>query len=442
MVFPNGNCGDTFGPWSAKRGDGQIGLYITDEKIIPGIQKIVQITNLNSTTSACDDSDSDSDSYESDFKEEDSENREDSDYFDEGDVIEEKMKEQLNHFWSWIAVGKEKGYSFACIVDKGFRDVKEKWESLGLTVIMPESIKYYSKKEKEERKERGEPTAEKQLSTQEANLSRLCTKTRWAIEAWHGIVKTWKRMSSKQRLNFLTIEHKILRIIAACLNKYRKPLLERKDSDLELAHKMKLLSLIEQNPLHELMFSTKSGLSTTKRKLFQDKDAVNFEDVSPESFPKFSLDYIEKNVALGKYQLKQQMAYVRAHMERNDGKYTIQICHENRSLFRVLLQSKHQRTKDYKIYIKLNDDQTKVECIACTCPSGLRTIGACVHGGSVVYFLGFGRYNPQKPSPNLSKQLSGVKKKKDSQTPMESEGSINVVEIQEKKRRRTVTEDE
>lgn len=59
------------------------------------------------------------------------------------------------------------------ILDRGFRDVKKKLEDLGFKVFMP-AFKDPKKK---------------QLSTQDANLSRMVTKVRWTIEVVHGDLK-------------------------------------------------------------------------------------------------------------------------------------------------------------------------------------------------------------------------------------------------------------
>ena len=55
------------------------------------------------------------------------------------------------------------------IVDRGFRDIIEVLQQLGYEVHMPAFLK----------------KGEKQLSTADINLSRLCTKTQWSVEAFH-----------------------------------------------------------------------------------------------------------------------------------------------------------------------------------------------------------------------------------------------------------------
>lgn len=58
-----------------------------------------------------------------------------------------------------------------CIVDRGFRDVKTYLEEEGYRILMP-ALK---------RKRH-------QLTTKEANDSRLVTKVRWVVEAIHGTI--------------------------------------------------------------------------------------------------------------------------------------------------------------------------------------------------------------------------------------------------------------
>ena len=66
------------------------------------------------------------------------------------------------------------------IVDRGFRDIIEVLQQLGYEVHMPAFLK----------------KGEKQHSTADINLSRLCTKTRWSVEAFHGRVKRWRMLGN------------------------------------------------------------------------------------------------------------------------------------------------------------------------------------------------------------------------------------------------------
>jgi len=59
------------------------------------------------------------------------------------------------------------------IVDRGFRDIKDRMEEAGYVVYMPELLK----------------TRVNQFQTDEANRSRKVTKVRWIVESVNGRVK-------------------------------------------------------------------------------------------------------------------------------------------------------------------------------------------------------------------------------------------------------------
>ena len=61
------------------------------------------------------------------------------------------------------------------VVDRGFRDVLDVFEDLGLETKMPSFLK----------------KGLSQHTTEEANQSRLVTQVRWEVEAYHGRMKKW-----------------------------------------------------------------------------------------------------------------------------------------------------------------------------------------------------------------------------------------------------------
>jgi len=73
------------------------------------------------------------------------------------------------------------GGSGQMILDRGFRDVKEAFEMLGYETRIPEFLQ----------------KGEKQYSTAAGNTTRLCTKTRWTIESYHGRMKKWRFLDSQ-----------------------------------------------------------------------------------------------------------------------------------------------------------------------------------------------------------------------------------------------------
>jgi hypothetical protein len=67
------------------------------------------------------------------------------------------------------------------IVDRRFRDVVEVFQDLGYETHMPAFMK----------------KGEKQHTTIDINNSRMCTKVRWSVEAFHGRLKKWRIFEDK-----------------------------------------------------------------------------------------------------------------------------------------------------------------------------------------------------------------------------------------------------
>ena len=94
-----------------------------------------------------------------------------------------------------------------CVVDRGFRDCLQDIADLDLDVKMP---CYLAK-------------GEKQHSTEEANSSRVVTKVRWVVEAYHGRMKKWKFFDDVIDNKFIPILGQFNRILSAALNAFRPP---------------------------------------------------------------------------------------------------------------------------------------------------------------------------------------------------------------------------
>ena len=122
-------------------------------------------------------------------------------------------------------------------------------------------------------------------------------------------------------------------------------------------------------------------------------------------------------ITLGSYQIKMSKSYLAEHLKSN-GKYTIYIkkdfqVNQNFKILMCIIQSRHSNAKKYYLFIKYNmmyDSETtlnnqekeKEACDnlqwACSCFSGLRTAGCCVHVATVVIFLSYYRFLEEPPS--------------------------------------------
>ncbi len=128
-------------------------------------------------------------------------------------------------------------------------------------------------------------------------------------------------------------------------------------------------------------------------------------------FPRLSLDTIKMKITLGSYQIKMSKSYLAEHLKQN-GKYTIYIkkdfqINQHFKTLMCIIQSRHSNAKKYYLFIKYKimtdeDKRKNVEALekdacenlqwACSCFSGLRTVGCCVHIATVVIFLSYYRF--------------------------------------------------
>ncbi|XP_052696026.1 uncharacterized protein LOC128174533 [Crassostrea angulata] len=113
------------------------------------------------------------------------------------------------------------------VVDRGFRDSVDMLEELGIRAEMPRLMS------------RGQ----KQMTTLDANASRLVTKIRWVVEAANARIKRWKYLAHVLPTNQVPFIGDYVRIVCALSNRYCKPLSTgSEDEDMALACKMRKLS--------------------------------------------------------------------------------------------------------------------------------------------------------------------------------------------------------
>ncbi|XP_033739141.1 uncharacterized protein LOC117326498 [Pecten maximus] len=85
-------------------------------------------------------------------------------------ILNHILKTNVEDIRSWI---KEEDIF---IVDRGFRDSILLLEDLGIKAEMPRFL----------------VKGQKQMSTEDANMSRLVTKVRWVVESSNARIKGWK----------------------------------------------------------------------------------------------------------------------------------------------------------------------------------------------------------------------------------------------------------
>ena len=286
------------------------------------------------------------------------------------------------------------------LVDRGFRDAKDFLVKRGFDVRMPQFIK----------------PGEKQLTWQQANQSRIVTKCRFVVEMVNGAIKQRYRYFD-HIWSTKAVPHLIedFKIACAIYNKYGTRILSDSGEGEEIAQNIlsrenrpnKLLELITGENLHK------------KRSRF-----TRMEVDSLSEFPKLSPGDI-KSITLGTYQLKQAVSYAAEHISET-GEYQIYISREeiipNINKYNIIanqpylvkgrIQSRFQSNKYHLSFILVDSTLVGANAIIeyyCTCKTGARTVGCCAHLTSIMWYLGYGRHQPEinRPAPWLSQIFSG-----------------------------------
>lgn len=268
------------------------------------------------------------------------------------------------------------------ILDRGFRDAVPDVEACGYDVHMPMSV------------ERGET----QLTTADANKSRLVTICRWVVEVVNGRFKRDFKIFRQEYFNkALPHMQEDFRNAAAITNAFHDPIIDNINAPafVERIHN-------RMNHENSLARYVNDHNLNSRRVQFQNMSA---ESPELEDFPRLSEQELVM-FALGTYQIKLARSYYSEHVR--NGVYTIQLYRDNVDLnnyniagnnswlLRGKIQSRHTRTRTYYTYILVNSDHNGLEALSnyyCSCKSGRRTVGTCSHVMSIVWFLAWGRLN-------------------------------------------------
>lgn len=270
------------------------------------------------------------------------------------------------------------------IVDRGFRDSFIQLSNLGFIVKMPAC------------------TANSQLSTKEANKSRLVTKVRFEVEKINGLMKnTWKHFSKVVETYYIPHIITDFEIGAALLNRKGKPLNERENAQI-IADKM-LSRLHLANALSQKIGNRKIGLGSVIAKKDYESSS-NFD-----GFPILTMEDMFY-ISFGPYQINQARFYLHDHIQQN-GNVVFQIFSTENTrkyfenyfegesepvLIMLMLNSRFIASKTHQSLILINKKGTGHESIleyCCSCKVGKRTIGCCSHVMSIIYFVCYAKHN-------------------------------------------------
>lgn len=269
------------------------------------------------------------------------------------------------------------------IVDRGYRDVLPLLENLGIDCQMPPLL------------QRGQ----RQFDTEEANESRLITKTRWIIEARNGHIRSIFKFFK----NIISMSHVIhLRefylIAGSIINRYREPIL-MEGATRELAR-----------TIHQKLHAVNTVRARVEAENLARRNGMwnHLNEDHLPLFPRLDLNYL-KELTVGIYQINLAPAYIQDKLAREGAEILELDEHNNEPGFlRVRLYSRFRNATRYQLWIAyqseedLENDDEPILGYYCTCKSGSRTLGTCAHVASVLWYLSYARHQPNVKYPSTA----------------------------------------
>lgn len=126
---------------------------------------------------------------------------------------------------------------------------------------------------------------------------------------------------------------------------------------------------------------------------------------SVPDFPVLDLAYL-KDLTVGVYQINLAPAYIQDKLLReNEDELHLDEHNIEPGFLRIRVFSRFRNATRYQLFIAYNvpddnnsddndnDDENLIEGYYCQCPAGSRTLGACAHVASILWFLGYARHH-------------------------------------------------
>lgn len=276
------------------------------------------------------------------------------------------------------------------ILDRGFRNCIRMLEGCNYRPYMPDSLL----------------EGEHQLTTQQANRSRCVTICRWVVEAVNGHFKRDFKLLRQDYFN-KSVPNMMqnFQIAASLLNRFGVRLRDRDDAN-------EIVTIIRER------IDFENNLALLVEELNMNRRTTVFQSITADRdnvfmFPR--LTYSELILfALGTYQIRQARSYYGEHI-RFHGSYRIEICRDtqdfsqynlrgsgDRTLIRGKIKSRHISRKQYYVYVLIENNVSGRGGIVeycCNCLVGRRTIGCCAHVMTLVWYLGWARYQDNISAP-------------------------------------------
>lgn len=266
------------------------------------------------------------------------------------------------------------------LLDRGFRDVVPTIERTGLVVKMPSLVQNSDRKG--------------QLSTLEANKSRLVTALRYAVETRNGHLKTIWKMFNHNWSSFAQMNlGQDVEICVSLINKYFRTFESNRDIAPQVANRM-LAKLREVNIVGNVVSKDRF------QRLI--KDFTRFNNYA--ELPTLTKEHLFF-ISLGGYPIKQAESYTQMHIKQNNDQFIAWVCPDNicRNAFQIFftetrdpllfmlrLNSRFRSNKTHSVYVLIDRNGAEEKAVLghyCECYNGWRTVGCCSHVMTLIAFL-------------------------------------------------------
>ena len=107
---------------------------------------------------------------------------------------------------------------------------------------------------------------------------------------------------------------------------------------------------------------------------------------------------------LGVYQLMQTKAYTQEHPSSN-GQYEIRVHKHESGILKAQIQSRHVSNRKQNLSLEYDQKLALIRGWYYQCIIGSRTVGRCANTASVLWYLGYERHHPGKPTSQPSSKF-------------------------------------
>ncbi|CAF3522354.1 unnamed protein product [Rotaria sp. Silwood1] len=116
-----------------------------------------------------------------------------------------------------------------------------------------------------------------------------------------------------------------------------------------------------------------------------------------------------RQLFFGSYQIKQCQTYTEEHLDIN-GDFSIHVSKETNDIIRCAIQSRHSNSIRYYVWIQFSLTGDPITSWYCQCKSGARTVGACTHEATIIWYLSYARHHDFEGSSDRRRIQRSIEK--------------------------------